>query len=1303
MSLFQDKELPSVPVTSLLCEVTLSDGASRFWADSRCLDGSREYEARIHPGQSTRWKLTSDVSSESAGQLSLVLADHDGSIAQLYRTGMLLGAKVQFSAAILSGRNVTSKTVLWTGLLDTVSDLDGASARLNVMSRLSAIRSSFPPMRIQKECSWAFPSNSTERQLACGSGEDGRYSPLFRCGYSPDVAGGAGNLDGAQPFTSCNFTRRDCESRGMFSKDSANRPTNRFSGFEFIPPSFLVRGHGESSGRVSNLVSLDTRYNDVVPVVYGQGWLQAPVVFSRNDGNLTRSEVLLGLGEIDSVIKVVADGYEIPEGVDGRNQTGTGWYNLVSTGNRNGNRNLGFADGSGAPVGDPYGSMAYLNLVLPNRINDGKRSPKVQVLLKGLKLPILSSTGDLESFSWSANPAWILCDILRRTGWKLPELDLASFRAAASFCDQTLEARDANGNLRQVRRFECNLVLNRRYSVGELLRSLRLGSLLFLFYQPDGRLAVRPESTIAAQQPVKPAGSNAPSQVNSGWPVYEFGEGLGPAGGILVNSRREPEFRVFSRPSQDSPNRVSFEIQDSLNEFQQDSISIADTDDIRLRRQEVNQALPATGVPNFAQAQRICQTALNKSIAGNFFIQFRTSIRGVHIRPGDLIAVSYSRYGFDRTLFRVLEFHLSSRLDEMEIVAQLHQDHWYSDDPATRYDRSRIYAWSSASSRAICGTVVDQGVIRFEASESLAVDDSGAQRCRLHIPFRRPLAQTGSTASVPLVSFSYSVASTGGSLAPGSYFYALTAVDAQGRESLLSSLVPVRLTSATSTNRVTLTGISADSATQSLRLYRGSSPNALLRVAAALPVSSSVTDTGTLLEAQLPPDPNYSRLRAWFRQVYLVDQAPTAWTPLSITRTALNLIPDRWTGKKLVIRSGKGAGQERVITANTADTIQFAVPWLILPDASSRFAIVETAFSFAAESDTSDIDVLLPLQTGSSFEVSLRSVARDNSELDPLDAPSLLWQVGVGASGGSDAGLPPEPAFTINLIEEGTIAIGPLSFTILENLSTVYLGQLGLLYWDELSAPTPLSLAATLSPADSTLSIAGLAAALPEGAPLQIEEEILEVSGAPVSPGVYPVLRSRYGTPAAACTSGTPVFTLSRLETTIPFAPGYFNSFSALGFRHHIRLPNVRLSAAGLVLWNRLGPGARGEANYTALSNFGIRCLSGGQLINSIQGYLAIEASAGNSLVLDRKTVVRDVFAYVQEPPTGAAILILVRVNGNPYCELTIAPGNFTSNSFNAFNLPALPATSRVTVDILNVPSAAQGLPGKDLNVVLQL
>ncbi|MBM3758876.1 MAG: hypothetical protein FJW36_01385 [Acidobacteria bacterium] len=1303
MSLLTLKEQPVVPVTALLCEVTLADNTSRRWASHRCQDGPNNFEARIHPDQVSAWKLTSDVSSESTGQVSVVFADNDGALAQLFQTGKLTGAKVRFWAAVLNGRDVVSKHVLLTGMLDTVNQLDGKSARLNVLSRLSSIRSSFPPMRIQKQCSWAFPSTPSEREAAASSGEDGRYSSLFRCGYSPDVAGGTGTLDGANPFTSCDYTRKSCEQRGMFAKDSSNRVTQRFSGIEFVPVSYLVRGHGESSGRISNLVSLDTRFNDVVPAVYGTGWLQAPVVFSRNDGNFTRCEILLGLGEIKSVIKVVADGYEIPEGVSGQNMNGTGWYNLVSKGNRTGALNLGLTDASGAPAGDPYGSMAYLNLVLPNRINDGKRSPKVEVLMKGMKLPVLDSQGTLASYEFSANPAWIMCDILRRTGWKLDELDLQSFVDAAAYCDQLVEARDANGTLRQVRRFETNLVLKRRYSVGELLRSIRFGSLLFLYFQPDGRLAVRPEATIAQQQPAKPAGSNASAVLNSGWPTYEFGDGLNDTSGILLKSNYEPDFRVYSKPSQDSPNRVSFEIQDALNEFQQDSISIADTDDIRIRRQEISQSLAAIGVPNFPQAQRVCQTWLNKSIAGNVYLEFRTTVKGFHIRPGDLIAISYGRYGFDRTIFRVLEFQLSPRLDEMKVICQLHQDHWYSDSAQVRYDRSRLYAWRSGSARAVCGTLLDQGTIKFDASESLGVDSSGNQRAALTIPFERPATEEGAIGGIPLVSFDYAVQTTGGSLAQGSYFYGLTTVDASGKESGLSSLIPVRVGGLTATNRVTLNGISVGENAQVLNVYRGTSPSRLHRIASGVAIASSIQDIGAVAQPQLPPDSNYSRLRAWYRQSFLVDQTPSAWTEKTITGSALNLVENRWVGKKLLIRSGTGEGQEIEITANTANTITIARSFETMHGGDSKFTIVDTAWTFAAESDTSTITVMLPLIQVSSFEVSLRSVSKDDSELDPLESPWLVWQVGVGSSGNSDTGVPPEPVFGFSLIEEGMISIGGIAFPALENLSSIYVGQLGVLFWDELTAPTATSLGAALLDTGDQVTIDGLASTLPEGTLFQIEEEIFEVNGPPVAGNQYPVIRARYSSSAAAHSAAIPLFVLARREMTIPFAPGYFNTTAGVGFRYNFRLPNVRLSGADLTLWNPVGASPKKEVCYTGVTNFGVRTLSGGQITMNVQGYLAIEASAGNSYQVDRATVVRDVSAYVQEPPVGGDVEVLVRVNGSPYCDLVIEAGFPVATAVSRFNVAPIPAGATISFDILNVPPASAGTPGRDLTVLLQI
>ena len=43
-------------------------------------------------------------------------------------------------------------------------------------------------------------------------------------------------------------------------------------------------------------VENEGRYNDFVPLVYGIAWYRPPIVFARNDGNLTHMEVLLGMG-----------------------------------------------------------------------------------------------------------------------------------------------------------------------------------------------------------------------------------------------------------------------------------------------------------------------------------------------------------------------------------------------------------------------------------------------------------------------------------------------------------------------------------------------------------------------------------------------------------------------------------------------------------------------------------------------------------------------------------------------------------------------------------------------------------------------------------------------------------------------------------------------------------------------------------------------------------------------------------------------------------------------------------------------
>src|SRR5690606_26944540 len=123
-------------------------------------------------------------------------------------------------------------------------------------------------------------------------------------------------------------------------------------------------------------------------------------------------------------------------------------------------------------------------------------------------------------------------------------------------------------------RFSCNLVLQKRRSVAEILRGIREASFLLLRSNAAGELEVTVESTIALQQPSKTALSNATETLNGGWPVYEFGDGTNGRGGILRKSSGAPAFRLLSKPASDCPNRIYAEFQDAWNDFRADRISL---------------------------------------------------------------------------------------------------------------------------------------------------------------------------------------------------------------------------------------------------------------------------------------------------------------------------------------------------------------------------------------------------------------------------------------------------------------------------------------------------------------------------------------------------------------------------------------------------------------------------------------------------------------------------------------------------------------------------------------------------------
>ena len=319
-----------------------------------------------------------------------------------------------------------------------------------------------------------------------------------------------------------------------------------------------------------------------MPLLYGTVWIEPPIVFARNDGNLTRMEALVGAGRINQILKVLVNNVEIPEGIAGQDMTGSGWWNLVANGGRAGGfnpelrRSTGHAPRRplrqhGCPIG--CGSLTRSTTAAYCR---GSRSWS-----RGCSSNRLIVVETSQGTQFSDNPAWMLLDVLRRTGWRLSEIDLASFADAAAFCDQTIAATDNNGNPVSVKRFQCNLAVRSRRTAADVIRGVRNNARLQLTYGSDGKLAVHVENSLLLQQPTKPAGSNAPNMVNGGWPAYVYADGSVPGltSGILRRSDNSSTVRMWSRPIVDAPNRFSIEFADRYNEYQQDSLALVDVDE----------------------------------------------------------------------------------------------------------------------------------------------------------------------------------------------------------------------------------------------------------------------------------------------------------------------------------------------------------------------------------------------------------------------------------------------------------------------------------------------------------------------------------------------------------------------------------------------------------------------------------------------------------------------------------------------------------------------------------------------------
>jgi Putative phage tail protein len=1301
LSIYDLKEQAVTDTPLLLFDCVLANGQAERWSTHQAAYNSNTYAPRVMKHNLFEIQTASDQGVDAIPRISLSLGNADSYFSELERSVGFKGATLTVTFLfynLAEGAATSDAAVLFQGIINPPDQITESLFQLSAINRMNMQRVLLPEVRIQRRCPWLFPANAPQRQEAVSGGASGQYSHFYRCGYSADQAGGTGVLLAGAPYTSCGYTRLDCEARGMFSE------AKRFGGIEFVPSSILVRSHGERGWHNAPVEDNEARYNDFVPLLYGTAWYTPPIVFTRNDGNLTHMEVLLGMGPIQDVQTVVVNDIQIPAGQAGQNMTATGWYNVISLGTRSGAFNPDFKTASGSPAGDPYGSMAYLSVVVPNQISNGQSLPNIKVLADGLILPTYNADGSFAVNVFTANPAWILLDILQRSAWPASSVDLASFAAAAAFCDQQIQTQDLNGNPVTVARFQCNLFLQKRRNAGDLMRGIRNAARLLFTYSTGGLLQLQVENTLALQQPAKLPWSNSTEPLDGGWPAYEFSDGSDGAGNILRKANGEPTVRMSARSIVDTPNQVTIEFQDAFNEYQQDSLLLVDVDDVALAGQVITTAASALGIPNYDQAARILKFTLDKSIQGNTYIEFESSVKALGLRPGDIITVTYLKEGFERQPFRILKIAPGANYRVTKITAQIHQDAWYADTngqmPGDTGARRQPDSGVGVP-RPLLGSVVDEnGNFQYQITESSQNSTDGGVSERLTAGFLVPAAMPAGGPGIPLLSLAATIG--GGGTLPGNQtlYYGVSATDSSGQESALSFIVRATIPPGTNTNSVTLTGLSFDANTQSFNVYRGVTPQQMYRIASNQAPAASFTDGGLQDQVVAPPDPAFDHANFYWRTELQPEYAATLVTANTVGNSSAEMGSLNYAGMIVRITRGTGAGQEYTIASNTATTLTLTQPWAVQPDATSFFVVSEAAWHFAAASKTSPVQFEIPNETGVTLHIEGRG-----ANVNDLEGPATLctltrWVVGGG--GLSDLAAPPQPMFGLQAptTPDGTLALSGVSFTDLTNTHSVTAGTLTLYYWNELDGNTLYSLASDMAAADTVLNLsqAGNAKA---GTFVQVEAEVMQVQGVQNGGLQYQVARGMHGTAAVAHVSqpALPVYHLQSKVAVAPFPLDFFGSPLAGNWSYPLALPDARVASAELFVTNSRGNSPVGSVNLTQLVDYGLRTLSGGQYSLQVSGFLAVDSAAAPNLVVEAAHAVRDIYAVVKGAPAGGPVQLTVSQNGTLYASLTIPAGATISSRLNCF---AMPLAEQAQLS-LAVTAVGPTSPGSDLTVILRL
>jgi hypothetical protein len=463
--------------------------------------------------------------------------------------------------------------------------LEDTTLTVSATNLLNLAKVLLPVIPDQKRCPWQFPSGETAALaiIARQAAADSKDSQSYECGYSPDATGSnaRGNyVSGVTPYTNCDFTKDACIARGMYNTDSSARSTKRFGGNQFDPPNEWA-GKVYFSGKKEEGRNAENTSRQFIPLVYGRAWVTPVVLNWLGEANSSRGEAVLCYGDLGGVgttvmggcERVILNDTEVPFTYYA-NATNLFRWEWIASGARTGAFNADLVYDS---KGDPHGSLATIEVVVPRRVAESADIPNIRCLVRGPKIRVYwivntsgtavsrveggsllenqtpgstvningtdytVSTGDHTTITLTGSAGsqsnvimyadvftgcgvWHTLDQLIWSNYRYQNIDPADWARAASVAGDfgipttaVVTYTDLTGNASVTHeRYASSMVISQRRSAAEVVLGMRRGMKAILVPNSStGLLQLFVDQTMADQQPAAISGSNNAGSITS--------------------------------------------------------------------------------------------------------------------------------------------------------------------------------------------------------------------------------------------------------------------------------------------------------------------------------------------------------------------------------------------------------------------------------------------------------------------------------------------------------------------------------------------------------------------------------------------------------------------------------------------------------------------------------------------------------------------------------------------------------------------------------------------------------------------